>query len=235
MDDLEYTGGNTDKQMEFFSKHEDERWLIDLLCQRRRQYPSAGIIGMKWKLVPELLSLSGVKYALRFITDSHDPSVKVIRLRRNPLDVLISRHKHTVADSDPKTKLKAHCRKGDKCIDKWLKASSGLHLPTKYLLKDLHDTVRSEDTVDKFLVRRGVPHLPVTYERLYSGDETAIEEWQNVFEFLGRGPAEGLTIEQLRNSQSTLVTHYAFHNQTLANYEEVRKVLKGTKYQGLLH
>ena len=235
MKHLEYTGSNPESNLEFFSTHLDETWLIDILCERRKENPSAGIIGIKWKLFPELLKYSGVKDAFRFIANSHDPSVKVIRLRRNPLDVYISEYKHAVANSDPKTMLKAHCKKGGECMDKWLKASSGLELPTKHLLRILRHEVRGENTVDKFLDRYGVPHLSVTYERLYSGDKASIEEWQRIFEFLGRGPAEGLTMEQLQSSQATLATHYAFHNQTLANYDKVHNILKGTELEDLLH
>eukprot|EP00568_Trieres_chinensis_P009477 CAMPEP_0183297548 /NCGR_PEP_ID=MMETSP0160_2-20130417/4817_1 /TAXON_ID=2839 ORGANISM="Odontella Sinensis, Strain Grunow 1884" /NCGR_SAMPLE_ID=MMETSP0160_2 /ASSEMBLY_ACC=CAM_ASM_000250 /LENGTH=382 /DNA_ID=CAMNT_0025459397 /DNA_START=51 /DNA_END=1199 /DNA_ORIENTATION=+ len=231
----EYTGENTDKNMEFFRTHDDETWLIDTMCKRRREHPSAGIVGTKWKIVDELLVYNGVKSALQFIRQSHHPEIKVIRNRRNALDFVISSNKHKLSKNQGNV-ISAHCEKGDKeCLGKHLNASKAMNLPTKNLLSNLKRISQQEDGVDRYLQEMGIPHVSVSYERLYSGDETALAEWRRVFEFIGTGPTDNLTPEQLQNAMETEVTHLPLHNQTLSNYNEVKNMLTGTEYECLLH
>jgi hypothetical protein len=226
---LEYTGSNTDQNEKFFKTHTGKKWLVDLIWDRMKEFPSAGVVGMKWKLVPQLFDYSGVKDAVDFIATSRHPPIKVVRSRRNLLDVQISRYKHE------HTKMQPHCQMGQNCLNKLLKASSGLELPTKYLVQTLRSRTKEEDEVDEFLVKMAVSHVSVSYDKLYSGDDTAVDEWKRLFAYLGRGPVDDLTMEQLHSAMKLQVTHYPWHNKTLANYEEVRNVLLGTEFEGLLH
>ena len=231
----EYTGGNFDKNKEFFKNNKDETWLIDVMCERMMNRPSAGIVGFKWKLEPRMLKWPGVKAAFRFLKDTRAlPSIKIVRSRRNLLDFTISSYKRSAK------KLPPHCRKTDTdCVEKLHAASSGITLPTKGLVRSLRQKTKKENAVDKYLVRSGIPHVSVTYERLYGnifGDnEAAVAEWRRVFEFVGRGPTRELTFAQLQHATGKQATNYPFHNITLQNYEEVRKTLAGTEFEGLLH
>jgi len=207
------------------------------MCDRMKNHPFAGVVGFKWKLVPELFNYSGVNDAFRFIADARTkPAIKVIRSRRNALDVHISKYKHEVAIANNEEKLSAHCKKGEqKCQEEHLNSSSGLELPTQDLLKTLRQHIMKEDEVDNYLVSMNIPHVSVSYEKLYSGDKTAVDEWKRLFAFLGRGPFNDLTFEQLESAIATEVTHYPWHNQSLANYDEVREALVGTELEWLMH
>ena len=149
--------------------------------------------------------------------------------RRNLLDVVISQYKHQSSS------VRAHCRKGDaRCITQHLKAGKGMALPTQILLKKLTRLAEQEDKTDALLAELKVPHIQVTYERLYqAGNDTS--EWTKIFKFLGVGPADGLSREQLEGAMKFAPTSKPSHRTTLANFDEVSSVLKGTKFEGLLH
>ena len=231
LNNLEYTGHNNIEENKFFAVHKDRTWFIDLMCDRRKLYHNAGIVGMKWKLFPEHFHFRGVRDTFRFIAHSTQPSVKVIYSTRNPLDVHISVYKHAHQGKD----LSAHCRKDSGCLDKWLKASSGIELPTFGLLRALRRATKENKEVEEFLTSMNVPYVSVSYDKLYGGDAAAVEEWKRIFQFLEQGPADDLTLEQLQGAMGTEVTHYKWHNKTLANYEQVRNVLMGTEFESLLH
>ena len=228
---LEYTGQNVRQQNKFFAVHKDRTWFIDLICDRRRVYRNAGIVGLKWKLFPMHFHFSGVQDTFRLIAQNKQPGVKVVYLTRNPLDRHISIYKHAHKGK----RLAAHCRKDGGCLDEWLEASSRIVLPTFGLLRALRKATKENEEVEQFLTRMNVPHVSLSYEKLYGGDTAAVEEWKRIFQFLGQGPTDELTLEQLQGAMSTEVTFYKWHNKTLANYEQVRNVLMGTEFESLLH
>ena len=232
----EYTGGSSKNYQLFFQNHTDETWLIDVLCQKRKDFPNAGVVGFKWKPIEPgiFLSAPGSLAALRYLSKNHH--VKVIRSRRNVLDVKISEYKHLLAKESNKIHtLESHCERDDyNCQQQHLSFSSGIKLPTSNLVHNLEWMTKNEDDIDNLLVEMGVPHVAVTYERLYGGGDTAVAEWKRIFDFLGRGPQK-LTIEILDGAMHQSVTHHASHKETLGNYEEVRDLLTGTKFENLLH
>jgi hypothetical protein len=143
---------------------------------------------------------------------------------------MISHHKHLSAE----TKVKPHCAKGEtKCIKKHLVAGTGLIIPTRNLLMDLRNRTANEDAVDRLLEEMGVPHVKVGYDELYYGN--GAEEWMRIFRFLGKGPRENLTRDQVQEAMRHAATHNTHHNVTLGNYEQVRKLLTGTEFESLLH
>ena len=224
----EYTGANVMQQRDFFHRHKDENWLVDVMCERRLLFDKAGIVGIKWKLSPELFHYPGVQDAFQFIVRNKQPGVKVIYSTRNVLDVHISEYKHSLSQ------LPSHCE-DDQCLEKVLKASTGLKLPTRGLVRILRKATKENEETERFLKDWKVPYLKVTYEKLYSGDDDAVHEWKRVFRFLGQGPADSLTLGQLQGSMQTKVTFVKQHNRTLVNYNQVRKVLTGTEFESLLH
>lgn len=233
----EYTGSSTPASKQFFEAHgNDDKWLVQHLCKKQQKYRNAKVVGFKWKPYAPIFNAPAAQAGLKTISTLKEPMIKIVRLRRNLLDVQISRRKH----SSHKT-IGAHCMKGDlKCIEKGVNASMGLDLYTGNMgrLFNRLDTLQKyEDRVDELLLKMNVPHVQVKYERLFNVDGKGgdIEEWEKIFSFLGTGPATGLTRERLEGGMKHAATHPTGHNTTLANYDEVAEALKGTKYENLLH
>ena len=149
------------------------------------------------------------------------------------LDVIISSYKHKIYDSAITAQ---HCHVGDaECAERAKEASRNLQLPTKKLLFKLRRDKADEDKIDEMLVEMNVPHVQVAYEELYYGKDGGVNEWMKIFKFLGIGPGERLTEKKLHSAMNDLATGIPFHNVTLGNYEEVKKVLEGTEFESLLH
>ena len=230
----EYTGKDSAQANIFFESVNKGRsgsngnWALKYMCAMQHQYPDAGVVGFKWKTFHDSFFSRGSIDALRMLAYSHSPQMKVVRSRRNLLDVLISGHKHRVGHVD------AHCAKDDEeCIKLHLSLGTGLVLPTKRLLAEIRRKTKEEDDVDCLLEELGVPHIKVSFEKLYYSDDA--EEWMRIFRFLGVGPTEGLTRKHVHEATKHAATHSPHHNVTLENYEEVRRLLVGTEVEGLLH
>ena len=230
----EYTGGSTKTSIEFFKeKGRDDKWLVQYLCHKQRKYRDAGVVGFKWKPYEPIFNAPAAQAGLNTISSLKEPTIKVVRLRRNLLDVQISRRKHTLYTT------KAHCMKRDlKCVQDGLITSLDLYTGEMDKLYNRLEFLQAhEDRVDKLLHEMNVPHIQVTYDRLYNVDGKGgdIEEWEKVFSFLGVGPASNLTHEQLERGMKHAATHPPGHNMTLSNYDEVAEHLEGTKFENLLH
>mmetsp|Transcript_14097 Transcript_14097/g.20567 ORF Transcript_14097/g.20567 Transcript_14097/m.20567 type:complete len:338 (+) Transcript_14097:102-1115(+) len=226
----EYTGSATVYSNQFFSKippNDGGNWALGELCRYQNRFPRAGIVGFKWKPWTSIYKPSAIS-GLELFAKSEHPTIKVVRSRRNPLDIFISTLKHRTSH------VSAHCAVDDKkCLEKHLLAGTGIHLPTEKLLKKLEEKIRQEDKVDDLLANMGVPHVRVTYENLFHGDDA--EEWMRIFRFLGRGPGEGLTRDDVNNAMGHVDTSIQDHKIKLSNYEEVKNLLQGTKFEALLH
>jgi hypothetical protein len=229
----EYTGSGPTESARFFARNsgpDNDRWMMRNLCGKQLRHPGAGVVGFKWKPFDTIFSDSAGA-ALRTVAALDRPRIAVVRSRRNLLDVVISKQKHAPGN----VRSSAHCLKGDEdCLKRQIEAGTGLVLPTDDLLDKLRTWNRLEEGVDKLLEELGVPHVAVTYERLYyGGDDTS--EWMRIFRFLGVGPGEGLTRERLEGAMEHVATHHPSRNATLANYAEVAEVLRGTEFEELLH
>jgi len=227
---IEYTGSNTKQSIAFFDKippNDHGNWLLKYMCVQQSQHPTAGLIGFKWKPVPNTFFRRASLDALKVVAYSHNPQIKVVRSRRNLLDVMISKEKHRIGHAE------AHCAKTDNaCIREHLELGTGLRLPTENLLAELKRITAEEDQVDHLLEELGVPHVKVTFEKLYYSDDA--EEWLRLFRFLGTGPTEGLTRNDVQDAMAHAATHNPQHNVTLGNYHEVRELLMGTEFESLL-
>jgi hypothetical protein len=181
---------------------------------------------------------------------------------RNPLDVLLSKDKHSEVPT-----LRHACWKGDaKCLDKY--TSVRLTLPTgERLLHQLDDMMHVRDVDLQHAAQFHVPFLSVDYAETAEGSvEGRLRSLQRVANFLGVD--RQLTLQVLKfpcSHVSTFLCQYAYpphhththtHTQThtlqdlevgtvstapesqadqIANYLEVVQTLNGTKYQSLLH
>jgi len=218
------------------------QWMYDFMLRiqnrRIRSNQGNGIVGFKWKPYPSFFDEPALM-TLKAIAESKDPQVKVVRSRRNALDVYISSLKHgdfgrTVGGSIP-----AHCTPSDIiCIEKHHQREVGMQIPVQSMLTVLSNLVAQEDKVDQTLDELGVPHVDVSYDLLFSDNHnTMIDEWNKIFTFLGMGPTKGngLTVDVIKNAPDIAVTSIHDHNVTIENYEEVRTALSATPFLGLLH
>ena len=127
----EYTGSNVAAARKFFQKHRDDvsgEWAYSFLCEAQKKHSGkAGMVGFKWKPLPfRNLFLPPAQGFLQSLGPSATRGhVKIVRLRRNPIDVQLSAAKHgdssararmnpdttrrQIAASKTKPK-KAHCR-----------------------------------------------------------------------------------------------------------------------------
>ena len=105
------------------------------------------------------------------------------------------------------------------------------------LLGWLKGNKKHEESVFAHLQEAGVDYIHVTYENLYSsgsGDEAA-NEWMRIFRFLGRGPGDGLTMQDVEKNFVMAKTTSKKHKDVMLNYEEVKKTLEGTDFEDLLN
>ena len=229
----EITGSTKQQNKEIFSSikpGQNGNWILEYLCSQQNDFKDkGGIIGFKWKPFDGNFS-DGAIDGLRMIAKHTDPPIKVVRMRRNCLDVILSLEKHK---SIPPGKA-AHCTPGDtECITLHKKIGAGMHLKTNNLLDLLEQLTKEEDNVDKKLEELKVPHVKVSYEDLYFSDDA--EEWMKIFRFIGRGPGSKLSKGQVEEAMEHVGTSDRSHKVTISNYDEIVDLLKGTKFEALLH
>jgi len=235
----EMTGGNTTKSRIFFDKkippHVGKNWPIVAQCNAQHLYSQSSISGFQWKpfraTFNHTLSEGGLEALAKYQSshNAHDLPIKVIFNHRNKLDRLVSNKKH--ADRDATT---AHCAVGDEeCIQthKAL-AKKGIEVSLDNLLQDLEEDDQNRREIQEKLDEYNVDHIFVKYEKLFNTEDAG--EWKRLFRYLGRGPVEGLTMDDIRNSLSfaSTVTSRA---ETISNYQSVKDYLTGTKFEYLLH
>ena len=171
---------------------------------------------------------------LKAIGKSVDPKVKVVYLTRNPLDRRISNLHHALS-KQAQQELPAHCEADDVECKKLFSAvaNSGVTLPIgKELIRWLNTDANHVSTIKANLEEARVEYLHVQYEKLYASD--GADEWMKIFRFLGVGPMEDLTMDDVRASFDLAVTHSKGRNESVSNFIEVEKTLKGTKFEYLL-
>lgn len=92
---VEYTGSGTSKSNKFFegipSSDVSGDWLVKYICREQRRNRNAGIVGFKWKPFENIFTSEKAMQGLELLARLKDPQIKVVRSRRNLLDVMISR------------------------------------------------------------------------------------------------------------------------------------------------
>ena len=106
-------------------------------------------------------------------------------------------------------------------------------IPINETLAYLETMTQDEDNVDALLDDMNVPHVHVTYDKLYHADNA--DEWMRIFEFLGVGPAQDLTLEHVQSAMSMAPTSSVHHRDTVSNFDELKEALQGTDFEVLLH
>ena len=230
---VEYTGSSQEESIRFFEKigpNDGGLWVLKYMCFVQRLFPDAGVVGFKWKPNRSILSMDASVNGLRLLGKLTNPSIKVVRSRRNLLDVLISRYKHKRSTSN----VPAHCRVGDaECLERQLKAGLGVELPTYKLIGLLKTLTKEENDVDKRLKEYGVPRTSASFEKLYYSEDAS--EWRKILQFLRPEAAKQIgSISDVRKAMTHQATSHPSHRKTIRNFDEVRKILNGTKFEKLL-
>ena len=93
---FEYTGGSTEKSRHFFQhivRNDDMKgdWLIRYLCHEQKKHPKAGVVAFKWKPYETLFDEEKALQGLTLLGKLRAVQIKVVRSKRNLLDVMISR------------------------------------------------------------------------------------------------------------------------------------------------
>lgn len=156
---------------------------------------------------------------------SVNPHIKVIYNTRNLLDIAVSRYKHGLHNG----KLSSHC------IDETCAANvtaSHLIMPVDQVLGSLTVLEHGRAYVKRQLDAFQVPRVNVQYEKLYYAPTA--EEWMRLFRFVGVGPTENLTMEDVKEHMRFVVTHTPMRNNTLGNYDEIAEALKAKKLEKFL-
>jgi len=226
----EYTGSGPIDTRRFFKridKRSNGNWILGYLCMQQRKFKKlGGIVGFKWKPFHSSLATESSLDGFRMLGQLTNPQVKIVRMKRNVLDVQLSKVKHHLDG-----KASAHCDKDDvDCIEQRKK---GFHLPVSNLLKELKNLSNNEDLYDDLLKKYNINHIQITYEALFYDDNA--EEWMKIFRFIGRGPDIGLTRKRVEDAMEHAGTTSRSHKESLSNYETVRKLLTGTEFEKLLH
>jgi len=233
----EVTGQTRVKSEQFFSDIKSQigsRWAVLRLCHIQKKWPKdTGIIGFQWK--PYKVSLEheyGIG-AFKDMGNQLNPPIRVVYLIRNPLDRRTSNIRHEANKG-----ITAHCTVDDlDCIENHKKTSKGgVQLPTGHELKAwLTTDTKAVRNVSSLLSMNGVRYIEVSYEKLYNHQSEDAEEWMRIFQFLGRGPAEGLSMADVRETFSMAATTVASRNETISNFADVEKSLRNTEYEHFLY
>lgn len=245
----EITGGTFPKSIRFFDSLQQNPlmgydWIIRRLCeikQYRRDISEQqqGIFGFQWKPYMASFNHEYAKEGLRYVSSAYhgNPPIRFVYLTRNPIDRKISNLRHS-SSKERNTTISAHCSVGDdECIREHSKFENGIELPTGLeLMNWLRVGSAAEHKIQARLLELNVSFIHVTYERLYHSGSDA-EEWMRIFRFLGMGPTENLTMMDVRDSFRMAPTHKRRRrrNETIANFADVEKTLRGTEYEHLLY
>lgn len=240
----EITGGNRTKSALFFDSIENEYWPINKLCQTQKynmhNFDNPVISGFQWKPFRVSLNHPMGKAALDVIANYEEPPIKVLYLMRNPLDRVISNLKHKGYQHNKE--VPAHCAIDDQeCINRHKSHSRGTVLPTgRPLINSIKGNIQIHETLVQMLSKHGVKHLSVSYEKLYN-DERDVSEWIRIFDYLGREPKDvkdyrnNLTMNHVEDAFAMAPTSSKSHEDTIANYKEVKETLVDAGMDYLLH
>ncbi len=232
---LETVGSNEKQINEFFDYLDSEEvgswWVTEHLCETTKYNCQSGIAGFQWKPYGKSITSPAGKGILKKIgsfTIDNGEKIRVLYMTRNPIDVAISSAKHDVSS------LPAHCASSDKkCLKSREKVENKMHLPTSRLLKTLQEVIDHDRIVENSLREAGVEYFKTTYEKLYNSEDA--EEWMRIFRYFGRGPTTGLSLDDVEKAFPYAKTTKKERGDLLSNFDEVKQLLHGTKFEAYLN
>jgi hypothetical protein len=239
----EYTGSAPQGAERFLAnKMTSNDWIVNHMCYKQKKYAEEpnGIVGFNWKPFQMFFdggdsapAIPGLK-RIAELAQSQMP-IRVIRSRRNLLDVYRSKTKHIEWEKE-NSRLPPHCYSGSvQCVALHAQASRSLALNATTLYSKLYEMTRKEDYLDELFARLQVPTVHVSYDKLYY-PETPIEgssEWNQIFQFVGK--RSNWTWEEITEVMDLVPsTKTRSHRDSIQNFDEVQAVLNGTEFSKLL-
>jgi hypothetical protein len=207
----------------------DGKWIFKWFCDEQQRHKEVGgLVGFKWKAYMSALRTTPANNALKLLAQlgASPTPIRVIRSRRNILDVYLSELKHTIQEDLPD-----HCRTGDEeCMTKH--ASVLLDVPVDDMFEWLQKTYQEEREIDDLLSEMGIRAVHIEYDELYyaNDEQEALKEWNKVFKFLGqRHDWSWDDISGAAGLKPT--TKSRSHKVIIENFDEVYQKLKGTRLE----
>lgn len=212
-----------------YGRCKDGKWIFKWFCDEQQRYKDVGgLVGFKWKAYMSALRTEPAYNALRIMATLSTTAtpIRIIRSRRNPLDVYLSELKHSLVENLPD-----HCQADDQdCIK--THSSIQLVVPVDEMVEWLRKTYQEENEVDATLSDLGIPTVHVEYDSLYyaPSEVTALNEWRKIFRFLGQ--KDDWTWEDISGAAKLKsTTKSRSHKVLIENFEEVYERLVGTQLE----
>ena len=191
------------------------------LCKGHGQY-----ISFKWK--PAYWNNEYMK-ALKWVAYHQIPVVYNVR---NIIDILLSSVKH-----ERKNNIPWRCGAQDENCIKTMKRHEKVYIDPTTLISKLEDAshLLSDESILGLLVRLKVHFIDVKYESLSSSDnEVRLRVWREVFEFISPEKNwDNLSVADIHSSLAK--TSSSSHKDKMKNYEQIRAILRGTRFASQLN
>eukprot|EP00751_Fragilariopsis_kerguelensis_P046298 CAMPEP_0170983074 /NCGR_PEP_ID=MMETSP0736-20130129/4022_1 /TAXON_ID=186038 /ORGANISM="Fragilariopsis kerguelensis, Strain L26-C5" /LENGTH=310 /DNA_ID=CAMNT_0011406453 /DNA_START=1143 /DNA_END=2071 /DNA_ORIENTATION=+ len=211
------------------SEDDEHQWMVEYLCGLRTDPTTkdiAAFVGFFWKAHYQPLTRNKAQQTLKFIAalaatgNNRVHPIRLLRLRRNPIDLILSDYKQKKnrvammftntttknADSVDSRKLVPHCRKGfwnpelteRQCLELHYYYGEQFTIEDIDLFyKQVYQKWDTDNKVDSMLRKLKVPFLSVSYDTLYY--PTSIEqcgdgenEWNKALNFVTNNGGRGL-------------------------------------------
>jgi len=224
-----------EKDVPGLNNSEHGQWFVNHLCRLQRNHPNS-LVGMKWKPNFEVfMDRKEARETLQLMASlaaqapKDQPPIVSIRSRRNMLDVRLSNIKHYQNQG-----LSSRCVKDDEaCLEQHKHKLVVPNVPKFYA--DVHSKWQQENIFDELLLTLKIPHVTVSYERLFYPDniDEGEEDWNNMLQLISPGaPRESW--DEIQNAMpyaSTSLTRN--HKELIENWEEVYDAFRGTEVEHL--
>jgi len=199
------------------------QWLTKYMCElRTKKFPKATFVGISWKsfldpfqlkeslsTLQQIVSMTDVLQEASSSTSTSSlgssttierrgPPIRIIRSRRNPIDVMLSQYKNgydcgsdTVIKNNinkPLQILNSHCKKGETlCLNKHYEQGEELIIGDVDLFYSLtYKLWNDENKVDTTLIEMNVPVIFVSYDTMYypTTPLDGEKEWNKALQYI---------------------------------------------------
>jgi hypothetical protein len=224
------------EEMDVPGLHNSEHgeWLVNHICRLERKHPDE-LVGFKWKTdFQQFWERKEARETLQQVAllaadaPTDEPPIVFLRNRRNMLDQRLSILKHHNYQE-----MNSRCVKDDEaCIEEHRQT---LFVPnvTKFFT-EVHSRWQNENMIDQLLVTLKLPHVSVSYDKLFYPDKIADseEQWNSMLQFISPG-ASRLSWDEIQGSMPFASTSIRNHMELIENWEEVYAAFLGTEVEHL--
>jgi hypothetical protein len=194
-------------------------------CPQKGKY-----VSFKWK--PHFWNEEYFK-ALRWVAEHNIPIIYNIR---NSLDVVLSNEKHNDFGNNNDLHgelLPSHCAVGNAtCLSNLLQRQL-VFMDPKILLTRLSEHEAEVYGTKNLLINTKVNFISVNYEDLVNAG-SRLRVWKEIFEFVApHRQFDSLVANNITTAYAA--TSSSSHRDKIQNYDEIRDILRGTRYASLLH